>query len=997
MSLSSAISRNDYVGNGATSVYSFTFKIQDASHVKVIRLDTSNTETVLNLNSDYTITGVGSASGGSITLLAGNLTSGYKLAIVRNIPLKQETDIRNQGAFYPEIHEDVFDRLTSIDQQQQDSIDRSLRLPQSLNPSSFDMELPSNIVASPDSTIVINATGTGLEVGPTIGSISSASTNASNAASSAAAAASSASAAAASASLAASNAAAGLWKDVVFLTNASSPYSVTGSDQGKLFIVDCTSGNVTVNLPLITSLSLGFGWSIGIKKSDSSTNTIIINPNGTDTIDGNASLTLDRQNYGATLLPDIDPSPDKWSSVMFGDVKTLYSPQIYTPTTDILTMTGQGSTPSNPSAGNFKTYIKNNDKKLYVLDSTGTETQLGSNSSGGVNYVTNSSADNDTTGWATYNDAAGTSPVDGTGGTPTATWTRTTSSPLRGQGSFLLTKGATNRQGDGASFDFTIDSSDKAKCLQISFEYIVSSGTFVAGNPSDLSSAGNSDVTVWLYDVTNSTLIQPSNFRLYSNSSTISDKFSATFQTSATGSSYRLIFHIGSTSANAYTLKFDNISVSPSTYAFGSPVTDVKTYTPTLNSNTNVSNNSGWYARVGDCLVGRVNVAYSGAGAASRFEFSLPSGLSIDTSKVKNVTYGSNTVGTFSITTSTFRVGFATASSSTSIGIIRDSDTGTFLSSSFGAGDIIEILFNVPILGWSSSVQMSDGFDARIIVGGLQSSGSTSVGGTTTKILLTTAIDSSGGITDQTNSRFLINSAGYYVFTASTSHTQVGTLNSRLILSVYKNGSEVWSSHSTNGNIASNTVVFTTTTPPIAAKGGDYFEMYFKNDSGSNASVTGSFYAQKLQGPQTISATETIVASYGVGSGQTLTSAAIIKGDTKVVDTHGAYNTSTGVYTVPAAGLYRISHTFFSITATSAWNVQIRKNTSTLLTSTDTIPQFNGGTSIVNNRSMNAPLTPYIGYFNAGDTIDFYNSGAIATGNLYANAASNYFTIERIK
>ena len=988
MSLSSAISRNDYIGNGATSVYSFTFKIQDASHIKVIKLDSSNIETVLNLNSDYTITGVGSASGGSVTLLAGNLTSGYKLAIVRNIPLKQETDIRNQGAFYPEIHEDVFDRLTSIDQQQQDSIDRSLRLPQSLNPSSFDMELPSNVVASPDSTIVINATGTGLEVGPTIGSISSAATNASNAASSAAAAASSASAAAASASLAASNAAAGLWKDVVFLTNASSPYSVTGSDQGKLFIVDCTSGNVTVNLPLITSLSLGFGWSIGIKKSDSSTNTIIINPNGTDTIDGNASLTLDRQNYGATLLPDIDPSPDRWTSVMFGDVKTLYSPQIFTPTTDILTMTGQSSTPSNPSAGNFKTYIKNNDKKMYILDSSGAETQLGSNSSGGVNYVTNSSADNDTTGWATYNDAAGTSPVDGTGGTPTATWTRTTSSPLREQGSFLLTKGATNRQGDGASFDFTIDSSDKAKCLQISFDYIVASGTFVAGNPSDLSSAGNSDVTVWLYDVTNSVLIQLSNYRLYSNSSTISDKFSATFQTSATGSSYRLIFHIGSTSATAYTLKFDNVSVSPSTYAFGSPVTDVKTYTPTLNSNTNVSNNSGWYARVGDCLVGRVSVTYSGAGAASRFEFSLPSGLSIDTSKVKNVTYGSNTVGTFSITTSTFRAGFATASSSTSIGIIRDSDTGTFLSSSFGAGDTIEILFNVPILGWSSSVQMSDSADTRVVAARYTGTTTAAPASITPAIipLVTKVLDTHGSYNTSTG-LYTVLVEGTYEVTFQTHTTVAASAVSNLFdIAIYKNGVSIASKYET---------AYTTTNvehaPSITAsaycKVGDTLAAYIgQNLSGGTLTLSNSIRTyldiKRVAGPVAIAASEKVSILYQTDSGQSLTSAgSTIIYEDKLKDSHNAYNASTGIFTAPRSGDLKIAYSVASLTvADSEFSSAVQRNGST-------VARF----ASVKNPSLSRVYPSHVTSIPvvAGDQVKIVNVDAHAGASINASSADN--------
>jgi hypothetical protein len=55
------------------------------------------------------------------------------------VDLTQPTSIRNQGAFFPEIHETVFDRLTMIDQQQQEQLDRSLHIPSG---SSANTELP---------------------------------------------------------------------------------------------------------------------------------------------------------------------------------------------------------------------------------------------------------------------------------------------------------------------------------------------------------------------------------------------------------------------------------------------------------------------------------------------------------------------------------------------------------------------------------------------------------------------------------------------------------------------------------------------------------------------------------------------------------------------------------------------------------------------------------------------------------------------------------------
>jgi hypothetical protein len=96
------------------------------------------------------------------------------------------------------------------------------------------------------------------------------------------------------------------------------------------------------------------------------------------------------------------------------------------------------------------------------------------------NYIGNGKATYGTTaGFATYADAAGTSPVDGTGGSPNVTISTTSSSPISLDNSYLLVKDAANRQGQGWSYDFTINSGDKAKVLQFQMDYLVDSGTFV--------------------------------------------------------------------------------------------------------------------------------------------------------------------------------------------------------------------------------------------------------------------------------------------------------------------------------------------------------------------------------------------------------------------------------------------------------------------------------------------------------------------------------------
>lgn len=213
MSLSSTTSRVSYTGNNTTDTYAYTFKIFSASDLRVTKV-ISGVESTLVLNTDYTVTGVGGVSGGNIVLTAGNLATGHILVIRRVRTLTQTTDIRNQGTFYPEAHENVFDKLVMNDQQQQDEINRSVKLPESLTSSSFDPTLPRDIVGASGKVPVLNSTGDGFDDAanwPTVDEIDNAQGYATAAAASAAAA--SASQTAAGVSAAAALASEGLAQD----------------------------------------------------------------------------------------------------------------------------------------------------------------------------------------------------------------------------------------------------------------------------------------------------------------------------------------------------------------------------------------------------------------------------------------------------------------------------------------------------------------------------------------------------------------------------------------------------------------------------------------------------------------------------------------------------------------------------------------------------------------------------------------------------------------
>ncbi|MGY8282914.1 tail fiber domain-containing protein [Klebsiella pneumoniae] len=116
MTVSTQVSRNEYTGNGATTQYDFTFRILDKSHLLVQTLDTSENIVTLTLGTDYTVTGVNRYNGGKVVLTSA-LPAGYKISIERSTPVTQEASIRNQGGFFPEIHEDALDKLTMLVQQ----------------------------------------------------------------------------------------------------------------------------------------------------------------------------------------------------------------------------------------------------------------------------------------------------------------------------------------------------------------------------------------------------------------------------------------------------------------------------------------------------------------------------------------------------------------------------------------------------------------------------------------------------------------------------------------------------------------------------------------------------------------------------------------------------------------------------------------------------------------------------------------------------------------
>jgi hypothetical protein len=128
MTVSSTTTKNSYSGNGSLTVFAYGFKIFDEEDIEVIlRNDTTGTETVQTITTNYSVSNVGNANGGNVTFVTAP-ASGITVVLRRASPLTQTTDYTPNDPFPAESHEDALDKLTFISQQIQEEVDRSIKL-----------------------------------------------------------------------------------------------------------------------------------------------------------------------------------------------------------------------------------------------------------------------------------------------------------------------------------------------------------------------------------------------------------------------------------------------------------------------------------------------------------------------------------------------------------------------------------------------------------------------------------------------------------------------------------------------------------------------------------------------------------------------------------------------------------------------------------------------------------------------------------------------------
>lgn len=429
-------------------------------------------------------------------------------------------------------------------------------------------------------------------------------------------------------------------------------------------------------------------------------------------------------------------------------------------------------------------------------------------SNGELNYVEGNNHNYESTvgDWIAYADAAASTPVDGTDGAPTSTFTRTTtgSEIIRGIASGKLTKDAVNRQGEGFSLNVDIDPKDQGNIIIVRVDY-KTTDNYVSG-----------DIIGYVYDITNGGTPQ-----ILSNDDNSGEflahtgngvTFLGTFNAASNSTEYRIIFHIATTNASAYNMIVDRIRVGPDRLAPGANMEDLGKL-PTDGSWTTNTTYVGQYWREGSHLIGEVTLTLSGAPNATTLQVNLPDGLQIDIDRLSNegeffqdlsisgmirdVAPGEikPMMCTFSTIDKVFLRFYEEDGAALNLRAINNIDPFTFAS-----GDFLTIRYKVPIIGWKSTQILSTVEANNLVVKGRFKLSSSQTGITNAITLVdfdTPEIDSHNGF-DSGNSKYIIQSDGDYFIYASLNPSSLSS-NDKLVVSIRLNQSSTLVSQSGGG------------------------------------------------------------------------------------------------------------------------------------------------------------------------------------------------------
>jgi hypothetical protein len=321
--------RVQFSADGIAVEFEFLFPAFDLSEIEVYLGDTLQ---VIDFTVELNIPPL---VGGTVTF-DNPPGAGTVVTIVRNLPLIRTTDFQESGEFRSKVINDELDYLTACLQQVNNITSRSISLPTTDPDGVFelptkDVRISKALIFDGNGDVAVSndnyndqATLTAADAAAASASAAAAAVSETNAATSETNAGASETNAAASATAAATAAASNLFNTITNKSDVDSPIAPVLGDDGTVFVIDTTSGNVVINMPSIDTV--GEGFRIGIVKNGAA-NTITVNRDGTDTINGLTAATLTEDTEQLTFVAD-DNAPDNW--VGFGGSAIISAGSILT-------------------------------------------------------------------------------------------------------------------------------------------------------------------------------------------------------------------------------------------------------------------------------------------------------------------------------------------------------------------------------------------------------------------------------------------------------------------------------------------------------------------------------------------------------------------------------------------------------------------------------------------------------------------------------------------
>lgn len=140
MAISDNYSPDISLGNGVTTQFSGNWKVLNADYFKAaLQSVATGLQTPLVQGSDYTL--VFDDDGYEITMAVAPTSANY-IVRYREVTVDQTDPYRTSKGFQGKVIEDSFDKLTAIDQDQQDQIDRSLKFQVGSSAAGYTIEDP---------------------------------------------------------------------------------------------------------------------------------------------------------------------------------------------------------------------------------------------------------------------------------------------------------------------------------------------------------------------------------------------------------------------------------------------------------------------------------------------------------------------------------------------------------------------------------------------------------------------------------------------------------------------------------------------------------------------------------------------------------------------------------------------------------------------------------------------------------------------------------------